>query len=138
MSQVKKEASRFLITGVSAVLIDFAFYRLGMFFGLPPAIAKTVSFLTGTVFAYFANRHWTFEAGHLVADWHEIARFVATYGFSLVANVGINAALLAMLGRNEMSIGLAFIIATGVSAILNFLGMKFIVFRPNADETGQS
>jgi hypothetical protein len=38
--------------------------------------------------------------------------------------------VLALLGRSEAAIALAFLAATGTSTALNFLGMKFLVFRP--------
>ena len=128
MSTTKKEFGRFLIVGSLTVGIDFIIYSLCLWLELPINPAKAIGFLTGTVFAYVANRSWTFESG---ADGHPILRFMAVYLSNLVVNVSINAAIVWLLGEGKMELLGAFLIATGVSATLNFLGMKYLVFRTN-------
>jgi putative flippase GtrA len=49
---------------------------------------------------------------------------------TLGANVLVNALILKLLADVEFAIQLAFLLATGASASLNFVGMKFFVFRP--------
>ena len=89
--------------------------------------AKATGFLVGTLFAYFANRFWTF--GHKSHITGSAWRFSALYVSTLGANVLINALALKLLADVVASIQLAFLLATGVSACLNFLGMKLFVFK---------
>jgi putative flippase GtrA len=91
-------------------------------------MAKATGCLAGTLFAYFANRFWTFGNNSHVpgSAW----RFSALYASTLGANVLINAYALKLLADVAASLQLAFLFATGVSACLNFLGMKLFVFRP--------
>jgi putative flippase GtrA len=118
---------RFLIVGSTTVLVDFATYTLCLALGLPIDPAKGLGFVAGTFFAYLANRFWTFDAaGTQGRFWH----FLALYLTTLVINVGVNAAVVALVGVSTPGLGFAFVVATGVSASLNFVGMKFIVFRP--------
>jgi len=91
------------------------------------ASAKAIGFVVGTVFAFIANRYWTFQLGGQAMP-REVGRFTAVYGTTLAANVGINSGVLAVIGRDQTSLIAAFVIATGVSATLNFLGMKFFAF----------
>lgn len=91
---------------------------------IPVAVSKTVSFLTGTLFAYFANKLWTFEKKE--RDHVEMLSFLILYGTTLVINVGVNQLTLWILPD---WIGLAFLAATGTSTILNFIGQKWWVFR---------
>jgi len=59
---IKKELSVFLVVGISTVVVDYIFYQ-GMV-ALQWAtidIAKTFSFIVGTLYAYGANRFWTFS-----------------------------------------------------------------------------
>jgi putative flippase GtrA len=49
---------------------------------------------------------------------------------TLGTNVLINALALKLLADISAAIQLAFVLATGVSACLNFIGMKLFVFRP--------
>ena len=127
--RITGELARFLIVGITAVCIDYASYRLGMAMGWSIGNAKAAGYIAGAVFGYFANRFFTFR---VAAAWHwsETARFTGVYLTSLLANVGVNALVLTLLGRSEAAIALAFLAATGTSTALNFLGMKFLVFRP--------
>ena len=133
MLKLRREVLVFLIVGVTAVLIDFASYRVGLWAGLPVHLAKAIGFLVGAIFAYFANRHWTFQASEAWQGWQEVARFIVTYTGSLACNIGVNGIVLLLLGNSEEAILAAFILATGVSATLNFLGMRYFVFNSGYD-----
>jgi len=126
---MKRELAIFLVVGASTVLVDFISYRgLIGFQVMEVDMAKATGFLVGTLFAYFANRFLTFgNKSHVSGSaW----RFSALYTGTLVANVLINALVLKLLADLAFAIQLAFLLATGVSACLNFLGMKLFVFRP--------
>ena len=126
---IKRELAIFLIVGVSTVLIDFISYRgLIGFQVMEVDMAKAAGFLVGTLFAYFANRFWTF--GHNPHVPGSVWRFSALYASTLGANVLTNALVLKLLADMAIAIQLAFLLATGVSACLNFLGMKLFVFKP--------
>ncbi len=128
---IKRELGLFLIVGALTVLIDFASYRGLILFGIMPTdSAKATGFLAGTLFAYFANRFWTF--GHTSHRSGSAWRFVVLYASTLAANVLINSLALKLLANAMGAVQLAFLLATGVSASLNFAGMKFFVFRANA------
>lgn len=131
---IKRELAIFLIVGLLTVAIDFLLYRALMYvnlFGLDSVnLAKGVSFIGGTIFAYFANRFWTFNQQTISSG--SIARFGLIYIFGLLANIAINHLSIAWLGSMivtpEYILLIAFLLATGVSATLNFIGMKFFVF----------
>jgi putative flippase GtrA len=126
---IKRELVIFFIVGASTVSVDFMTYR-----GLIECqvmevdMAKATAFLVGTLFAYFANRFWTF--GQKSKAPGSLWRFVVLYSSTLGANVLINALSLKLLADTAAAFHLAFLFATGVSASLNFLGMKFFVFKP--------
>lgn len=59
---LKKELPVFIIVGLLTVLVDFLVYRLLVIFDIANVdLAKAIGFVAGTVFAYFANRFWTFS-----------------------------------------------------------------------------
>lgn len=124
---MQRELGVFVIVGALTVLVDFATYRAlgwtGMF-GVD--VAKGASFLVGTAFAYVANRHWTFGHYHHVR--HSVWRFVFLYLMTLAVNVIVNSVVLQLSASSAAASHIAFICATGTSATLNFLGMKFFVF----------
>ena len=94
---------------------------------VPTAVAKGVSFVTGTMFAYVANRLWTFdraEGGGAV-----FGLFAILYVVTLTINVAVNSAMISLFDDGELGRSIGFLAATGTSATLNFIGMKTIVFR---------
>ena len=127
---IKRELAIFLVVGALTVLVDFVSYRGLIGFGVMAVdMAKATGFLIGTLFAYFANRFWTF--GHKPHVPGSAWRFAVLYASTLGANVLINSLTLKLFADAVAAISLAFLVATGVSASLNFLGMKFFVFRPS-------
>ncbi|VEB38815.1 GtrA-like protein [Legionella sainthelensi] len=126
---IKRELGLFLIVGILTVFVDFLSYRgLSELMLMDIDIAKAAGFLIGTLLAYFANRLWTF--GHKSHKPGSTWRFIVLYTSTLLVNVLINSLTLKLLDDGVTSIQLAFLVATGFSATLNFLGMKFFVFRP--------
>ena len=125
---IKRELAIFLVVGATTVLVDFVTYRsLFQFGSMNVNIAKVGGFLIGTFFAYCANRIWTF--GHKPHARGTALRFAILYGSTLSANVAINSLALKLVGNEFDAIKLAFLIATVVSASINFIGMKYFVFR---------
>lgn len=125
---IRRELLLFLLVGGLTVLIDFAVYQLLiLYWDINISLSKGCAFCTGTLFAYFANRFWTFEnKGHSPGS---IYRFIPLYSSTLAINIIVNAVILSTLNHIFFINYIAFIAATGCSAVLNFLGMKFFVFR---------
>lgn len=123
---IKREISIFLVVGLLTVLVDFCSYYLFLWTDLiEVAPAKTIGFVTGTVFAYFANKLWTFRHAQSGGN---LLRFGMLYGGTLALNVSINALVISLVGQSRLGFAVAFFLATASSAILNFIGMKFFVF----------
>lgn len=125
---ITRELRVFLIVGSLTVLLDFLTYRaLVLTDCLSVDIAKSLGFLAGTLFAYYANKAWTFgQNTHTPGGaW----RFVLLYAITLTTNVMVNAGCLALFSAMPIAIQSSFLIATFVSAALNFLGLKFFVFK---------
>jgi putative flippase GtrA len=117
---------RFVLVGAAAVAIDGVAYVLLHAAGVPVDVAKALGFLTGAVFAYFAN--WRFTFGARRSRWSEVL-FVVIYALALGINVAANAGIRAWLGTSTVDATVAFLVATGLSAVWNFVGMSLFVFR---------
>jgi len=127
MYLIKNELIKFIIVGSFTVLIDLTIYSLLLLLDQQTVFSKAFGFSFGTIFAYFANRHFTFKGGN-----NSIYRFIIfliLYICSMFANVFTNELMLLILVQNQSTIMFAFIIATSLSAVINFIGMKFIIFR---------
>lgn len=124
---LRAELLRFLFVGLSTVAIDFLAYISFLLMDADPTLAKLSSFLLGTVFAFFANKNWTFNVKKTSLT---IAiPFILLYSISMACNTMINDTLLSFFENSRLSLFIAFVVATGFSAALNFLGMKFFIFK---------
>jgi len=125
---IRRELLVFLVVGSLTVLVDFLSYRALLWSGVADVgVAKAAGFLIGTLFAYFANRAYTFggRPHRQGTAW----RFALLYACTLGANVSVNGWVLGMLDAQPWKVQAAFLVATGVSTCMNFLGMKLFVFR---------
>lgn len=124
---LKREFCIFLIVGCTTVAIDYIVYQaLVSLTSIGYELGKGISFVVGTIFAYLANRFWTF--GHNKSKGN-IILFGGLYLCTLVLNISVNGLVINGLGDQQWVIQLAFLVATALSAALNFLGMKFLVFK---------
>jgi putative flippase GtrA len=122
-SSLYKQISRFSVAGLSAVAVDFLSYYLLINY-LSYDLSKTLSFIIGAIVAYVINKFWTFEKNNL--SFKELAKFALLYTFSLIINVYMNKLFLDI--TNNIII-IAFLLATGSSALINFIGQKWWVFK---------
>lgn len=131
---MRREILRFLLVGSITAGIDFLTYITLLYFSGVPSASKGLAFVVGTTCAYFMNRFWTFDAAQI--ETRTVPRFILVYAISLFVNVGVNETVLFLGAGLPGIITGAFVIATGISATMNFIGMKFIVFAPKSISQG--
>ncbi len=159
LPESNKQAIKFVIIGVLAVLTDIICYFIilqmlpEIVFGLEnEVIAKAISFLCGFSVTYTLNNRWTWRKTDHTKE--RIIKSLLLYSVSLAINVSLNSLFLFLLEKQDLinyfpfslannilmstaniKIGghlYAIILTTGFTAIFNFLGQKFWVF---ADKT---
>jgi len=123
-----RQALRFLAVGGVTALVDFVTYRALLLLDLPITPAKAAGFMLGTALSYVLNRAWTFRAGQ-----HAVHRFLGLYSLTLVLNVAVNAAGVALLSGVPGRITIAWVLAQVVASALNFVGMRHYVFAGGPD-----
>ena len=122
----------FLIVGGMTVVVDYVVYRGLVWSSLwDIGVSKALGFIAGSVFAYVVNRCWTFgDRSHGTTTW---IRFASLYVVTLFINIHINDTMLGLTTGIYYSVQVAFLLATGMSAALNFLGMNYFVFGTDRD-----
>lgn len=118
----KKELLKFCVGGGSAVIVDFFVYLL-LKQNIYISVAKIISFVSGAAVGFVINKLWTFESKAFKLS--EILKYVLLYACSAIANALVNKGVLVMTDITFF----AFLCATGISTIMNFLGQKFFVFK---------
>lgn len=141
LRESNKQLVKFGFIGMLAVLTDLACYwvflntlpenALPGGLGNEP-LAKTLSFLCGLSVTYYLNKRWTWRRKD--RSNRRLAKFLLTYGISLVLNVGINSGLLFTMQNDPFrwipnQYLVAFIGATGFCSAFNFVGQKFWIFN---------
>ena len=114
---------KFLITGFTAVLIDAVVYFLLNYFFLSPELSKRISFIAGASFVFFINRTFVFEVRKKNAKQYLL--FSILYFISFSANVFSHDLII----RKINNLVIAFLTATSISTIINYIGQKYIVFN---------
>jgi putative flippase GtrA len=144
---VIKQITKFVIIGLSAVLVDLiVYYALSDLLVSNIHVSKAMGFLVGSVYTYYLNKKWTWRHTEKTNK-GMVGRFAAIYIVSFVFNIFINwlslenipdffvsATITPSEGEsfNIFSVKgdkfLAFFLATVFSAVFNFLGQKYWVF----------
>jgi len=117
-----KEILKFVVGGVSAVIVDALVYIVLKQY-IDIASAKTISFILGAIVGFIINKFWTFKSMSFV--FNEVLKYTLLYAVSAFANTVTNSLVLYIFQNTTF----AFLCATGVSTVINFLGQKFIVFK---------
>jgi putative flippase GtrA len=145
---VIKQITKFFIIGVSAVLVDFiVYYMMSDFMNVNTDISKALGFIIGTIYTYFLNKKWTWKYTEK-SNKGMVFMFGIVYAVSFVFNILINKYGLEYLPHNMISLTaqnsdgklstlfaikgekfLAFFFATVMSAVINFIGQKYLVFK---------
>ena len=126
-SSIKTETFLFVIIGIMAVLIDTSSYLFLFYLTGSINLSKFISFIMGAVFSYYGNKNITFN---VKAKKLTPVYFSLVYSISLGLNIFTNSFSLYLLQNKEtISILIAFFIATIISALFNFIMMKFFVFN---------
>jgi putative flippase GtrA len=119
----KRELLGFLVGGGTAVLVDYSTYYLLMSMGVTVSLSKAISYVLGAAVGFVINKFWAFDSKQF--SLREIGCYIILYAISALANTVTNAIVLMVISWKTF----AFLCATGVSTIINFLGQKFFVFK---------
>ncbi len=127
----KYELVRYLIAGASAVSADLITYWL-LLPAINPSPAKAFSFVAGTIVAYTLQKFWTFKQKE--HSWPEVTKFISLYSSSLLINVAVNRVSIYLIETyipqlQPMRFQLSWLMATGTSTVMNYVGQKFWVFK---------
>jgi len=134
----KRQLKWFIITGIFGTIVDFISYKTLLNY-THINTSKILSFLLGTTLAFFCNKLITFQQKQFSTK--ETTKFFSLYFFTLIINVSVNRLsifimqlFISCLNTSPVSakttiITLSFLAATGCSAILNFTGQKFFIFK---------
>lgn len=125
-SEHARRLARYIAVGLGSVAIDAIVYAILLALTGNSVVAKSISYLSGAVFSYFAN--WRFTFGARRGKFSEVA-FVLVYVSSLAVNIVVNELFLTWFPGVWWRAPLAFFVTTGFTTVWNYIGMSLFVFR---------
>lgn len=122
----------FLMGGVLSFSLDWiSFLIMITFFGIEFNISKLISFILGTLFAFYFNSRFTFRKNLYIINFY---KFLSIYFFSMTINILIFSQFSSRdLPNLELRIFMGLFIATTASASMNYFGIKYFVFNRSRD-----
>lgn len=143
-----KQFAIFFVVGCSAVALDFVVYNYVLDWLCPGCaddttfktyflyfnsadLAKAVGFMCGSFYTYYMNKRFTWKQKD--RNNRRLARFFALYSVSFIMNILGNKWALSwpdFVPYIKLK-DIAFLFATGLSVVINFLGQKLWVFNRN-------
>ena len=143
--QASKQLTKFIISGLLAVTVDFIVYFAVSQY-LPMNLSKGISFCSGMLVTYNLNKFWTWRQND--KDNKRLLLFTMLYLLAMTINISANHYAFELLPNFEFIASLrdskgilndmitvklnkvfAFIIATGLSALFTFVGQKYWLFK---------
>lgn len=129
---IQKELKFFALNGVVSVVLAYGIYRGLVTGGLLIEVANGVAYFVGMLYGFFANKRLTFRNGY-VSSAGEAMRYILLHTGTLLVNVSVNSIVLEYVESLPMGFLAAFLAAITVSTALNFMGLKYWVFKKDID-----
>ncbi|MHA6801944.1 GtrA family protein [Salinifilum ghardaiensis] len=127
------QAFRFGLVGAGGAIVDYGSLQVVLASGVPPDLARVLSFAVGSTFVYLINRRWTFPSQRDLREVVSLA-IVLALTFGLVG--GVNALALRGLPDSSWTITLAWAISQAVATTFNFLAQRSFVFHRRTARAG--
>lgn len=126
-----KQFFRFLIIGGGCAVIDIGTYSVMLALGWPIWLSRSISFVLGTGTSYLLNRRLTFKGASTGNTALKAGGFVIVYLATFFVNIGANQASVILLDAEgaPVLLGLSWVIGQGLGTLINFVMLKWVVFR---------
>ena len=109
--------------------VDYIIYAALLDVGIERTHGKSLSFICGVLYSFLLNKNYTFEYKGSASK--SAARYVILYGLTLATNVSVNDYAMTLVASTGVDGHVqSFVFATAISAIADFLGMRYYVFKP--------
>jgi len=121
----QKQIFKFAIVGFFTTILNYAFfYTLYDIFKANYLISAAIGFIVGVAAGFLLNKNWTFSSKKNIKS--EIYYYFSVYTFTLIIGLSTLKFLVSNLNQDPK---LANISAIAITSIINFIGIKTMVFK---------
>lgn len=125
ISKLYFKITSFFSIGILSVLIDFLVYIGLSKILFDVIIAKAIGFICGTLFSFFANKKFTFNANF---SYFTLLKYFLLYILTLNLNIFFNHFFLNTFDKMIYSVQVSFFLTSGICAFINFVGLNYFIF----------
>jgi len=118
---------KFCIIGVSNTIVGLGIYYLLLYFNVYYLLANVIAFVFGVLNSFFWNRKFTFTKNTTTA--FTIVRLYTSYGITTLLGTGLLYFFVDIVGLSKI---ISPVINIGITTVINFLLIKYFVFRDRA------
>lgn len=115
---------RFATTGIAGTALDFLVFNLVLMLSGDSILSRSSGYVFGTLWAFIVNRSWVFRSDVGIS---RLIPFLLVYLTSGVLAVAIQWGF-DVLELEYIQVFTAYGIGLVMSSLINFFGMKFLVF----------
>jgi putative flippase GtrA len=120
---LSKQVLLFLLVGAGSTIISYSTFLVTLrLFNLHYLLANICGFIPSVIFNYYCNKRWTFE----FKGSNHFAYYFGLYLFSLALT---SILLRIFVGSLQIIPEIANIIVIILTTFVNFIGVKFLVFK---------
>ena len=114
---------RFTLVGITSTIINFLFYFVCVSFGLSVAISAIIGYLSGLLLSFVLGKNWVFES-YKSNSIILLIKFILVYLLGLIMHTFLTHFLELLIDYR-----ISWLIGTLFSALNNFVGSKYLVFK---------
>jgi putative flippase GtrA/SAM-dependent methyltransferase len=129
---------RFCIVGAAGFIADGGVLAAAVYLGrLSPLAARALSAPLAVLLTFVLNRSWSFVDGARTSVWRELLSYVAVQATGLASNLLVYTFAIAAFPAPLNNPFAALTLASATALALNYVGARFIVFRPRQQAARQ-
>lgn len=122
---VQSQFGKFIIVGAFSTIVNYGiFYLMFNFLHVHYLVASGTGYISGVLFGFYFNKSWSFNFYRQSKI--ALLKYVSVYFFSLIVSIFFLNILVEFFLLDER---IANILVIGLTTCLNFLCIKFFVFK---------
>lgn len=139
MDKELQKIIKYLLVGVTNVIIDIGSFNLFLLVHTNPYLAASLSYTLSASNSFIHNRRWTFHDGHRNSLWVQYWQFMTANAIGYLFNIGLVYIFLRYIriGNTTLNVNIAKLLAAGLIVVWNYTVSRYLIFRPLADKTNQ-
>ena len=124
-----RNVSKYFSVAIGSALVDWVVFFLCHWMGFGPINSQMAARISGGIFSFMTNRHWTFAGMHTGQLTTQGRRFFTLYLFSYILSISL---MHFLININHIPTLPSKLAADSICLVVNFLVMQRYVFKDHS------